>query len=155
MIPEPVTTAITVAKLIDTGGKIAMKLYSFITAIVEAPDHIRAVVSGLYALNTSLCQIQTLLLEPSFGTMHSEIQLKELEDVLQDCVRAYSRLEPKAEKASKVLEGNSKVKKLWVDVKWVFDGDTIEEMLRSLEGAKSSLTLIVNTFTLCGSFTHV
>jgi len=144
MIPDP----FTVAKAIDLGAKIAMKLYTFISAVVDAPDEIRRVARGLWSVNLSLCQVQTLLLEPAFGRMHSEEDLNGMEAILQSCLLAYSELEPTAESALKTIEGDSKVKKWWVDVQWVFKADTVDKLLTTLEREKQSLSTIIEIFTL-------
>jgi hypothetical protein len=148
MLPEPATTALTIIKLIDTGCKIAKLLYSFIASVIEAPNEIRSLVSSLYSLNKSLCQIQSLLLDPSFGSVHGTDTISGLEEVLANCVRVYSHLHPKVDKAQTVLDGDSRVKRLWVDVKWVFGDSDIESLLASLEREKATLMLIINTMSL-------
>ena len=148
MLPEPITTALTIIKLIDTGCRVAKLLYSFIASVVEAPNEIRSLVSSLYLLNTSLCQIQALLLDPSFGSVHGNEAIAGLEEVLANCVRVYSHLQPQVDNAQKVLDGDSRVKRLWVDVKWVFEDGAIESLLASLEREKATLMLIINTMSL-------
>jgi hypothetical protein len=148
MIPEPVSTTLTIAKLVDTGCKIAKLLYSFISSVVEAPNEIRSLVSSLYSLNTSLCQIQSLLLDPRFTSMHGTEAITGLEDVLGNCVRVYSHLQEKADAAETVLNGDSRAKRLWVDVKWVFQDGEVGGLLTSLEREKATLALIINTMSL-------
>lgn len=144
MIPDP----FTVAKAIDIGAKIAMKLYAFIKAVVDAPDEIRKVASGLWSLNLSLCQVQGLLLDPAFGTMHDEKDLNDLGAILQSCLQIYTELEPKVEGAYKTIQGDSKLKKLWVDVKWVFETDSFDRFMLTLDREKHNLSTLINVFTL-------
>ena len=145
---DPLTATVTIASIVQLGCTIAKKLYSFVISVVDAPEEIRSLVSGLYSLNTSLCQIQTLLMNPSFSDMHSTEQLNGLQEVLTNCGCVYDQLQSRANKAGKSLEGMGEIKKLWIDVKWVFQEDKLDALLLSLESEKNSLILIINTLTM-------
>lgn len=148
MVPDPLSVAAGIASLIDIGGRVAKELYTFISSIMEAPNEIRSLVSSLYSLNTSLCEIQSLLLSPSFAAVHTVEQMKNLEDVVTNCARVFTDLQSKSTRAAKTLDGTNKLKKLWIDVKWVFDEEKIEDLLRSLEREKSNLMMIINALNL-------
>jgi hypothetical protein len=144
---DPLSVASGVAGMICLGSSASKLFYSFFTSTVGAPSSVRSLASALFSLNTSLGQVQEVLLDPKFIQQSNDQDIFALENCLTRCAELFSGVDCRIRKSGLAEHQQGKARKAWESVKWVFREDDVEEVLRRVEGEKATLALVLETFT--------
>jgi hypothetical protein len=144
---DPLSVASGVAGLICLGSTAGKLFYSFFMSTIGAPSSARSLASALFSLNTSLGQVQEVLLDPNFIQHSNDQDVVALENCLTRCTGLFNGIESRVRKSGLAEQEQGKGKKAWESVKWVFKEGYMEETLRSIADEKSTLSLVLDTFT--------
>lgn len=143
---DPLTTAASVATLIALAGTTSKALYQFYRSIYDAPNVARDLLSGLYALNAALSQIQECLLRKNFVAATEDEQVEALMDCLTNCTAALDLVRSRVD-ASGLAAANKKTKsRAWASVKASFNEKQMQGCLSTMERSKTTLLLILQSF---------
>jgi cell division control protein 24 len=142
---DPLSVAASVAGLISLGAATSKLVYQFVSSVIDAPKEVRAIISSLYSVNIALCQIQTLLLDQVFAAQTANEDLVDLERSVTSCVASFSIVEKELKGVSHAGSEQLTAKKLWHQVKQVFEKEAMQNALLHLETEKGTLQLIMTT----------
>ncbi|KAF2195710.1 hypothetical protein K469DRAFT_758514 [Zopfia rhizophila CBS 207.26] len=140
---DPLSAAGSVAGLITLGAATSKLVYQFVSSVVDAPKEVRAITNSLYGVNIALCQIQTLLLDQAFAVHTTSEDLTDLEHTVSSCVASFSVVEKELNSVSHAGSKMLTVKKLWHQVKHVFEKEAMRDALAHLETEKGTLQLVL------------
>ncbi|KAL4804646.1 hypothetical protein BDV18DRAFT_161741 [Aspergillus unguis] len=142
---DPLSVSASVAGLISICAGSTKLVFRFVTSIVDAPKEVRATIASLNGLNIALCQIQNLLLDLTYSTETEVDDLESLEQSVESCVGFFSVVDRDLQSVSHAAEEDFTAKKLWHQVKHVFEKESLQDALAGLEAQKETLSLVLTT----------
>jgi hypothetical protein len=107
---DPLSVASGVAGLICLGGTVSKLFYSFFMSTIGAPSSARSLASALFSLNTSLGQVQEVLLNQEFVQQANDLDILALEQCLTRCAELFSGIEYTVKKSGLVEQGQGNAK---------------------------------------------
>ncbi|CZR67888.1 uncharacterized protein PAC_17787 [Phialocephala subalpina] len=144
---DPLSIASGVAGLICLAGSVSKLFYNFYSSVAGAPENARDLASALFALNSSLSQVQEVLLDRNFVKETKDKDVDALENCLKRCTKLFSDVEANVGRSGLAEPNQGLAKKSWESVKWSYSEEEIEKALRMIAGEKAYLSLILDAFT--------
>ena len=141
---DPVSVAASVAALISLGAATSTLFYQFTSSIIDAPQDVHAITSSLYGVNIALCQIQRLLLDLTYVSQTRAADLNNLEGSISGCVKFFNIVHRELQKVCSATAEQVTIKRVWHQVKYVFQKEKVRGALTRLESEKSTLQIVMN-----------